>query len=190
MSRAVTSTMFGSPRCRPHSAAADAWLSAASGPHARTAAIHRPLRPQNGVADRVHPTVDRMQPAERDTVLDRARRQTELGELLAPDDPVLAASALRDRAIHRGWADLPTYVVGNSAHPPSLAPNASQRTPETQQFSATRGRTRTRAPTPLRCGRSGAAASAGRPAGYRARPWEASSSAWPLPARRTRRRAW
>src|SRR3954447_477403 len=137
MSRAVTSTMFGSPRCRPHSAAADAWLSAASGPHARTAAIHRPLRPRTVWPDRVHPTVDRMQPAERDTVLDRARRQTELGELLAPDDPVLAASALRDRAIHRGWADLPTYVVGNSAHRPSLAPNASQRTPETQQFSAT-----------------------------------------------------
>jgi hypothetical protein len=42
--RVVTSMMVGSPRCRAHGAAAEAWLSAASGPHASTAAIQRPLR--------------------------------------------------------------------------------------------------------------------------------------------------
>src|SRR3954452_6947380 len=86
---------------------------------------------EHGVPHRVHPTVDRMQPAERDAVLDRPRRQTELGKLLTSDDPVLAPSTGRDRPIHRMWADLPTYVVANSAHAPRVAANALQRTPET-----------------------------------------------------------
>src|SRR4051794_20835081 len=53
--------------------------------------------------------------------------------LLTSEDPVLAPSTGRDRPIHRMWADSPTYVVGNSAHAPRVAGNASQRTPETQQ---------------------------------------------------------
>src|SRR3954454_8563855 len=142
---------------------------------------------EHGVSHRVHPTVDRMQPAERDAVLDRPRRQTELGKLLTSDDPVLAPSTDRDRPIHRMWADSPTYVVGNSAHAPRVAGNASQRTPETQEFSATPAaeHARGRPPPSMRQFEPGAAGAAG----YRARPWEASSSAWPPPARRTRRRA-
>jgi hypothetical protein len=46
--RAVTSTVVGAPHRSAHSAAAEAWLSAASGPHASTAAIHRPLRVKSG----------------------------------------------------------------------------------------------------------------------------------------------
>src|SRR4051794_9516634 len=149
-----------------------------------------PAAPEHGVADGVDAVVDAVQPAGPDSVRDRLLRQPELGELARRDDAVLPARERRDRPIHRGWAEFHATVLWFSAHPPSLAGNASQRTPETQQFSATPAAEHARGrPTPRRCGRSGPAASAGRPAGYRARPWEASSSAWPPPARRTRRRA-
>ena len=47
---ALTSTFAGDPSLIPHRAAAERWLSTASGPQASTAAIHtpgrdRPLRP-------------------------------------------------------------------------------------------------------------------------------------------------
>jgi hypothetical protein len=57
---------------------------------------------EDGVADRVHPVMQSMQPAGADAVRDRVVVEPKAVELPAGDDAVLAVGERRDRAIHAG----------------------------------------------------------------------------------------
>lgn len=59
-----------------------------------------------------------MQFARREPMSDRSRLDAEGPKLLVRDDAVLAERERRDLPIQRGWADLTTAIVVNSAHPP------------------------------------------------------------------------
>src|SRR3954471_13116032 len=93
-----------------------------------------------------------MQPAERDAVLDRPRRQTELGKLFTSDDPVLAPSTGRSpdpRDVGRL-----AYICRRQ---PGPRPEGGRERVTADPRNATiqrdaRGRTRTRAPPLPRCG--------------------------------------
>src|SRR3954469_1538812 len=124
---------------QPHSAAAEAWLSAASGPHASTAAIHRPLRPST-----VWPTAYTprwtgcSRPSATRCSIDRADRPSSASCSRAMTPCWRRARA----AIARSTGCGPTRLHMSSATRPT--PRGWQGTrhsgpPETQQFSATRG---------------------------------------------------
>jgi hypothetical protein len=52
-----------------------------------------------GVADRVHAAMQRVQPADAETMLDRARSEAEPDELRACHDPVLARGERGDGVV-------------------------------------------------------------------------------------------
>ena len=119
------------------------------------------LRAQQRVAQRVHAVVDAMQPPRAHGVLHGSTPDPDLAQLRARQHPKLSPRQRR-RPQPRGWSLKCIHAMRFRGHPPRVPGNSRQRTPQTQQLSAS-------AHTP-RCP-SRIAARAPRP--ISSRPWHA-----------------
>ncbi len=108
----------------PQSAAAEAWLSAAAGPHASTAASQRPrVGTEQGGRRRRRRSMHPVQPPRRRPAARWRSAQPELDELPAIDDAVLVAQRAADRAVHRMRCDAGARPSGRSRIASRIAPS-------------------------------------------------------------------
>jgi hypothetical protein len=108
-----------------------------------------PADAKHRVPHRVHAGVHGMQPPRGDPPSDGSGSQPKRHELTAGDDPMLPGGEVSERLLGESCSDI-EHFSPRSGHPPTMAPKPSQRTPETQRFTATAAAERTRRhPHPL-----------------------------------------
>jgi hypothetical protein len=126
----VTSTYVIDVRRTSDSAAPERWLSSASGPRARTAAIQVSAGTKEGVPEGVDASVYAVQPVCVGHALDLICAEPELQQITEGDDPVLTRAADRQRTLARSRCRKPAHSAGNirlDLHAPIVARTSLQR---------------------------------------------------------------